>query len=77
MDIDPDTPDNTAAATVLLAAHASLDLSPDRLAAVESVLAAWLPAARELSIKMSASAHQDLLPVTVFAHAHGSFEDLA
>lgn len=77
MDIDPDTPDNTTAATALLAAHASLDLSPDRLAAVESILAAWLPAARELSIKMSAPEHQALLPVTVFAHAHGSFEDLA
>ena len=74
MDIDPDKP---AAATALLAAHASLNLSPDRLAAVESILAAWRPAARELSLKMSAPAHQALLPVTVFAHAHGSFEDLA
>ena len=74
MEIKPDKP---AAATILLAAHASLNLSPDRLTAVESILAAWLPAARELSIKMSAPAHQDLLPVTVFAHAHGSFEDLA
>ena len=74
MEIKPDKP---AAATILLAAHASLNLSPDRLTAVESILAAWLPAARELSLKMSAPAHQDLLPVTVFAHAHGSFEDLA
>ena len=74
MEIKPDKP---AAATILLAAHASLNLSPDRLTAVESILAAWLPAARELSIKMSAPAHQDLLPVIVFAHAHGSFEDLA
>ena len=74
MEIQSDKP---AAATILLAAHASLDLSPDRLAAVESILAVWLPAARELSLKMSAPAHQDLLPVTVFAHAHGSFEDLA
>ena len=74
MEIKPDKP---AAATILLAAHASLNLSPDRLTAVESILAAWLPAARELSIKMSAPEHQALLPVTVFAHAHGSFEDLA
>ena len=74
MDIDPDKP---AVAIALLAAHASLSLSPDRLAAVESVLAAWLPAANELSRKMSAPVHQALMPVTVFAHAQGSFEDPA
>jgi len=55
-----------------LARHAALPLSPERAAAVEAVLAAWLPAADELSRKMSAAAYRHLLPATVFAHAHES-----
>jgi hypothetical protein len=53
-----------------LARCAALDLSPERLAAVEAILSAWIPAANELSRKMSEPAHQVLMPVTVFTHAH-------
>lgn len=53
-----------------LARCAALDLSPERLAAVEAILSAWIPAANELSSKMSEPAHQALMPATVFTHAH-------
>ncbi|MBS0448941.1 MAG: hypothetical protein JSR59_23705 [Proteobacteria bacterium] len=52
----------------VLAAAAGLPLGPGRDAIVAGLLAVWLPAANELSLKMSAAEHQDLLPVTVFAH---------
>jgi hypothetical protein len=52
-----------------LARCAALDLNPERRAAVEAVLSAWIPAANELSRKMSAPEHQTLLPATVFTHA--------
>ncbi len=69
-------PDQITAHVAALAACASLNLSPDRLAAATRVLAVWLPAANELSRKMSAPAHQTLLPITAFAHVHATFEDM-
>jgi hypothetical protein len=36
---------------------------------VGDLLGQWLPAANELSRKMSAAEHQALLPATVFVHA--------
>lgn len=60
-----------------LAHHAALPLRPERQAAVLAVLSAWLPAANELSAKMSEPAHQALLPVTAFTHAHEALEDKA
>jgi hypothetical protein len=52
-----------------LATHAALPLSPERAAAAAAILAAWLPAAHELSRKMSAPEHRALMPATVFTHA--------
>jgi hypothetical protein len=60
-----------------LARCAALDLSAERLAAVEAILSTWIPAANELSRKMSEPTHQALLPVTVFTHAHEQPEDAA
>lgn len=60
-----------------LADHAALPLSPARVAAVLAVLSAWLPAANELSRKMSEPAYQALLPVTTFTHVHEALEDRA
>ena len=51
-----------------LAATAELPLSAERAAISGALLAAWLPAANELSRKMSAVEHTALLPVTVFTH---------
>ncbi|MGJ7556193.1 hypothetical protein ACSFBX_15550 [Variovorax sp. RB2P76] len=58
-----------------LARCAALDLNPERRAAVEAVLSAWIPAANELSRKMSDAAYRELMPVTAFAHAHELPED--
>lgn len=60
-----------------LARCAALNLSAERLAAVEAILSAWIPAANELSRKMSEPAYQSLMPVTVFTHAHEQPEDAA
>lgn len=63
-------PDFTGTARVrALARYAALPLPAAREAIVASILDAWAPAADELSRKMSAAAHQDLLPATVFTHA--------
>jgi hypothetical protein len=62
-------PDLTGAARVrLLARYASLPLAPEREALVAAILDAWVPAADDLSRKMAAAEHQDLLPVTVLTH---------
>jgi hypothetical protein len=58
----------------LLAQVADLALAPGRDAVVGELLAAWLPAANELSRKMSAIEHTTLLPATVFTHAPGDQE---
>lgn len=58
-----------------LARCAALNLSAERLAAVEAILSVWIPAANELSRKMSEPAHQSLLPVTAFTHAHEQPEE--
>jgi hypothetical protein len=52
-----------------LAQAADLPLGAGRAAIVGELLAAWLPAANELSRKMSAADHTTLLPATVFTHA--------
>lgn len=60
----------TGAARVrALASYAGLPLPAQREAGAAAILDAWVPAADELSRKMSAAAHQDLLPVTVLVHA--------
>ncbi len=58
-----------AAAVRALAQAAGLSLAPGRCEAAAELLAVWLPAANELSRKMSAAEHQRLLPATVFVHA--------
>jgi|GEM_PF-1770719 len=69
---NPSDPSGTPPAidTAALARCAGLDLSPERLAAVDAVLQAWIPAAHALSAQMSDPARQALMPVTAFTHAH-------
>ena len=52
-----------------LAQTADLPLAVGSAAIAGALLAAWLPAANELSRKMSAIEHTALLPITVFTHA--------
>ena len=58
-----------------LAQTADLPLAVGRAAIAGELLAAWLPAANELSRKMSAIEHTALLPITVFTHAAPDAED--
>ena len=51
-----------------IAAFAALPLSAGREDVVALLLDAWLRDANALSEKLSASAHQGLVPVTVFSH---------
>lgn len=51
-----------------LAECAGLELSDDRLDAGAELLGAWLPAANELSRKMAAREHDQLMPITVLTH---------
>lgn len=53
-----------------LAATADLPLEETRLASVAELLSAWLPAANELSRKMSAEEYLELTPITVLVHPH-------
>ena len=53
----------------LLAQIADLPLAVGSATIAGELLAAWLPAANELSRKMSAIEHTALLPITVFTHA--------
>ena len=53
----------------LLAQTTGLPLGVGRAALAGELLAAWLPAANELSRKMGAIEHAALLPITVFTHA--------
>ena len=52
-----------------LAQTAGLPLAVGSAALAGELLAAWLPAANELSRKMGAIEHAALLPITVFTHA--------
>ena len=52
-----------------LALTAGLPLAVGSAAIAGELLAAWLPAANELSRKMGAIEHAALLPITVFTHA--------
>lgn len=67
--------DSGAARVRALARYAALPLASDREAIVAGILDAWIPAADELSRKMSAAAHQALLPITVLTHAADSGDD--
>ncbi len=60
--------DSGAARIRALARYAALPLAPEREAVVAAILDAWLPAAEELSRKMSAASHRALLPITVLTH---------
>ena len=60
--------DGTEATVRRLAELAELPLAPGREAAVAATLNAWLPAANELSRKMSEARHLGVTPITVFAH---------
>jgi hypothetical protein len=57
-----------AARVRALARYAALPLAPERAAVVAALLDAWLPAADELSRKMSSARYQTLLPITVLTH---------
>ena len=48
---------------------ADLPLPPGRAAISGELFAVWLPAANELSRKMSAPEYAELLPITVFSQA--------
>lgn len=48
-----------------LAQYAGLPLPPGREAQVAVILDAWIPAAEELTRKMSAQEHRALVPITV------------
>jgi len=52
-----------------LALVADLPLAVGSATSAGELLAAWLPAANDLSRKMSAIEHVALLPITVFTHA--------
>ena len=63
------TTDDTGAARVrLLARYAALPLAAEREEIVAGILDQWVVAADELSCKMSAAEHRDLLPITVLTH---------
>ena len=55
----------------LLAAVANLKIDDEDMPAVIGVLSAWLPDANELNRKMSAPAHWQITPATVFTHPTG------
>lgn len=59
-----------------IAAFAGLQLSEARTVAVAAVLSDWLPAANELSRKMSSVQHRDLVPIVAFVHPHEYRMDL-
>jgi hypothetical protein len=67
--------DTGAARVRVLAHYAALPIAPEREAIVAAILDSWLTAAEELSRKMSAAAHQGLVPVTVLTHRADSGED--
>ena len=71
--LPPSVPSQAALAPAL-AATAELPLGTGRAAIAGALLAAWLPAANELSRKMSAIEHIALLPATVFTHAAPDIE---
>jgi len=53
-----------------LAAIADLPLAPGREDAISPILRSWLADANELSRKMSAAEHRDVLPAIVFLHPY-------
>jgi len=57
------------AVVAALAATADLPVDDERIHALAPALGGLFAAANELSRLMSAAAHQDVGPVTVFAHA--------
>lgn len=55
-----------------LAATADLPWEESRLGSAAELLSAWLPAANELSRKMSAEKYLEITPITVLVHPHVS-----
>lgn len=55
-----------------LASFAELPLDEDRLEHVAGILRQWLPAANQLSQKMSAEEYIELMPVTVVTQPHAA-----
>lgn len=53
-----------------LAAVAELPLAADRLAAVAELYGAWLAAANALNATLDGTEYRELMPITVFTHAH-------
>lgn len=51
-----------------LAQLADLALEDERLSAAAELLTAWVPAANELSRKMSVAEYDALMPITVLVH---------
>lgn len=51
-----------------LATAADLPVDDERLRLIARQLRAWLTAANELSRKLAADEHRELLPITVFRH---------
>ena len=51
-----------------LASCAELPLAPGREELIAETLDAWVAEANELSRKMSAAEHRELVPATVFTH---------
>lgn len=69
--------DTGAARVRALARYAGLPLQSEREPLVAGILDAWAPAADELSRKMSAAAHQHLLPAIVLTHAGDAADEAA
>lgn len=51
-----------------LSSTAGLPLATDRVPAAAELLSAWVPAANELSRKMSSAEYLALMPIAVFTH---------
>ena len=58
----------TPVAIAVLAGYAELPLAAGRESIINATLEAWIKDANELSRKMSAEKHRDLIPATVFSH---------
>ena len=65
----------TADTVAALAAAAGLPLSPQRIAAVQPILAVWLADSAVLNTLMQAEAHRDVVPVTVMRHTPSDAAD--
>lgn len=62
----------TAEHVKTLASFAELPLDDSRREAVAGILREWLPAANQLSQKMSSQDHIELMPITVVTQPHAA-----